>query len=131
MSNTRIVHGPGFKVRYDEEPGFLRAHVFDGSDSLDVSIAMWRMLASECAAVGTERLLVLEDLLATVDVPEIEAVIDALAEAGFARIRTAFVELRDDIEGSELGEIYCRERGIALRVFSNEDQARRWLVYDD
>lgn len=130
MSNTRIVHGPGFRIRYDDEPGFLRAHVFGGSDSLEVSVAMWRMLAAECVAVGAGRLMVMEDLQATVDVPDIEQVIDALEQAGFARLRTAFVELQDDIQGSELGEILCRERGITMRVFSNEDQARRWLLYD-
>ena len=89
------------------------------------------MLGSECQAVGAQRLLVVEDLLSTVDVPDISAVIDAVVEAGFGKLRTAFVELREDIQGSEQGEIYCRERGVVLRVFSNEDQARRWLLYGD
>lgn len=131
MSDTRIVNGPGFRICYDDEPGFLRAYVFDGTDSLAVSIAMWRMLGSECVAAGSDRLLVVEDLVSTVDVQDINAVIDTLEQAGFARLRTAFVELREDIQGSELGEILCRERGISMRVFSNEDQARRWLLYDD
>ena len=71
-----------------------------------------------------------EDLLETVESADIETVIAAVEAAGFGARRTAFVELRDDIQGSEQGEIYCRERGIALRVFSNEGEARRWLLYD-
>ena len=130
MSNTRIVNGPGFRICYEDEPGFLRAYVFDGTDSLAVSSAMWQMLGAECDAAGMQRLLVVEDLLETVESADIETVIAAVEAAGFGARRTAFVELRDDIQGSEQGEIYCRERGIALRVFSNEGEARRWLLYD-
>ena len=130
MSSTRIVNGPGFRIVYDNEAGYLRAYVFDGTDSLAVSAAMWRMLGAECEASGHTRLLVVEDLLSTVDTAEIEAIVETMQQTGFGKRRTAFVELREDIQGSELGEIYCRERGISVRVFSNEDEARRWLLYD-
>lgn len=131
MSGPRVVDGPGFRIRYTHEQGYLRAHVFDGTDSQAVSIAMWRMLADECRAVGADRLLVLEELLETVETGEIAPIIDAMEQAGMARLRTAFVELLDDIEGSEYGEILCRERGIVIRTFSGEDDARRWLLYGD
>ena len=105
MSNTRVVNGPGFKVCYEDEPGYLRAYVFDGTDSVDISIAMWRMLAAEGAAVGATRMLILEDLVSTVGLDDLAKVIDAIEAAGMGRFRSAFVELRDDIQGSELGEI--------------------------
>ena len=129
MSNTRVVNGPGFKVCYEDESGYLRAYVFDGTDSLDVSIAMWRMLAAEAAAVGATRMLILEDLVSTVGVEDIGKVIDGIEAAGMGRFRSAFVELRDDIQGSELGEIMLQERGITIRIFSNETEARHWLLY--
>lgn len=129
MSNTRVVNGPGFKVCYEDEPSYLRAYVFDGTDSVEVSIAMWRMLAAEAAAVGATRIMVLEDLLSTVDLQELGQVIDAIEAAGMGRFRSAFVELRDDIQGSELGEIMLQERGITIRIFSNETEARHWLLY--
>lgn len=131
MISPRIVDGPGFRIRYTSERGYLRAHVFDGADSQAVSIAMWRMLADECRAVGADRLLILEELKETVETAEIAPIIDAMEQAGLARVRTAFVELLDDIEGSEYGEILCRERGIVIRTFSGEDAARRWLLYGD
>ena len=129
MSNTRVVNGPGFKVCYEDEPGYLRAYVFDGTDSVDVSIAMWRMLAAEGAAVGATRMLILEDLVSTVGLDDLAKVIDAIEAAGMGRFRSAFVELRDDIQGSELGEILLQERGITIRIFSNETEARHWLLY--
>ena len=130
MSNTRVVNGPGFKVCYEDEPGYLRAYVFDGTDSVEISIAMWRMLASEAAAVGVTRMLILEDLVSTVGVEELPKVIDGIEAAGMGRFRSAFVELRDDIQGSELGEILLQERGIIVRTFSNETEARHWLIYE-
>ena len=131
MSNTRVVAGPGFRICFDDEPDYLRAYVFDGTDSLEVSTRLWQRLGEECRAVGARKLLVLEDLLSTVEVPEIDQVVDAIFAAGLGDVRLAFVELRDDIQGSEFGESLCLERGMVVRIFSQETQARRWLVYGD
>ena len=129
MSNTRVAAGQGFRICFDDEPEYLRAYVFDGTDSLEVSLAMWRMLADECEATGCSRLLVLEELQGTVTPAEISVVIDAIAHMGFSELRVAFVELREDIQIAELGEIMSIERGLTARVFSQENDARRWLVY--
>lgn len=129
MSNTRIAAGAGFRICFDDEPDYLRAYVFDGADSLAVSTAMWHMLGEECRAVSARRLLVLEDLLSTVEVPELSQVVDAVFAAGLIDVRIAFVELRDDIQGNEFAESLCLERGMTIRIFSNETEARRWLVY--
>ena len=131
MNPQTIVEGPGFRIRFSNEDGYLRAHAFDGSDSLQASIAMWTLLGEQCQAVGTSRLLVLEELLESVDTDDIAPIIDAMQAAGLATVRIAFVEMLDDLEGSELGEILCRERGMVVRTFSAEDDARRWLLYGD
>lgn len=129
MTNTRVVPGPGFRICFDDEPNFLRAFVFDGIDSLEVSLAMWRMMAVECQVTGSTRLLVVEDLRSTVDPAGIEMVIDAISSMSVAELRIAFVELREDIQGAEFGEILCQERGIMGRVFSHEADARHWLLF--
>lgn len=129
MTNTRVVPGPGFRICFDDEPDFLRAYVFDGADSLEVSLAMWQMMAAECEATNSTSLLVLEDLRSTVDLPGIEVVIDAIARMSVAELRVAFVELREDIQSAEFGEILCLERGIKARVFSHEADARHWLLF--
>jgi hypothetical protein len=129
MSNTRVVAGPGFRICFDDEPDYLRAYVFDGTDSLQVSTAMWHLLGEECRTTASRRLLVLEDLMSTVEVPQIAQVVDAMFAAGLADVRIAFVELRDDIQGSEIGESMCLEGGMTIRIFSQETEARRWLIY--
>lgn len=126
-----MVPGPGFRICFDQHPDFLRAYVFDGTDSLDVSLAMWRMLAAECEASSSTRLLVLEDLRSTIDRAGVEVVVEAISKLDVSTLRVAFVELREDIQGAEFGEILCMERGIKVRVFSHEADARNWLVYGD
>ena len=126
-----LIDGEGFKVRLEHQYGYLRAYVHDGRDSLAVSIAMWKLLAEQCALHGAKRLLVVEDLESTVDAADIDKVIDAMAEFGFARIRTAFVEMQDDIQGSELGSILASERGVRVHVSNDEVVARHWLMYGD
>lgn len=129
MSVGQVIQGEGFKLQLTPETGYLRAHVYDGTDSQAVSVAYWRMLGEACRAHGYQRLLVVEELQASVELAAIEPVIQAMVEGGLQAVRIAFVELLDDIEGSEYGEILCRERGITIRTFSDETTARRWLLY--
>jgi hypothetical protein len=126
-----VVSGPGFRIRYDQHPDYLRGYVFDGTDSQEVSLAMWQLLASECETTGARRLLVVEDLCSSVDPAGTEVVVDFISKLGISLLRVAFVELRDDIEGAEFGEILCMELGINIRVFSHEAEARHWLLYGD
>lgn len=79
MSTTWVVPDPGFRICYDQHPDYLRAFVFDRTDSLEVSLAMWRMMADECEITKATRLLVVEDLRSTVDQAGIEVVIDAVS----------------------------------------------------
>ena len=131
MSGERIVTGPGFSIRYSNEPGYLRAHVFDGTDSQAVSVAMWRMLGEECRALAVTRLLVVEELEGEVSADAIAPVNQAMLDVGLIAVRIAFVELLDGVENNEYGEILCRELGMTVRVHTREDAARHWLLYGD
>ena len=131
MIAPTLVDAEGFKVRFEHHHGYLRAYVHDGRDSLDVSIAMWKLLGEQCRKLNIRRLLVLEDLEGTVDVAEVPKVIDAMIEFGFADIRCAFVELGTDQQGSEHGAILLTERGMTTHVGGDEFAARHWLMYGD
>ena len=65
------------------------------------------------------------------DREDVEKVIDAMATFGFASIRTAFVEMQDDLQGSEHGGILMTERGMAIHVSNDEFAARHWLMYGE
>ena len=126
-----LVDGEGFKVRIEQQHGYLRAYVHDGRDSLAVSIAMWKTLAEQCRRHGARRLLVIEDLESTVDPADIGKVIQAMADFGFADIRCAFVELQSDQQASEHGAILLTEHGMRTHVGGDEFAARHWLMYGE
>lgn len=131
MGNERITQGPGFKIRFRNEHGYLRAHVFGGHDSQQVSIAMWTMIGAECQQLGATRLLVLEELQDIVGEVDVSVISQTMVDVGLKPVRIAFVELTNDITLNEYGEILCLELGIAVRVFSREDAARRWLLFSN
>ncbi len=133
MSQQRgeVLQGDGFKVALEikRHDGYLRAYVFDGVDSRKVSVALWAFLATQCRRHAMKRLLVVEDLDDTIASADIDVIIDTMIDNGFTGIRTAFVELRDDYPVNEQGGIQALERGITAQVFSNETEARHWLMY--
>lgn len=124
-----LLQGEGFKLEIERHGDYLRAYVFDGVDSREVSIALWALLATQCRRYAMQRLLVVEDLEDTIAPTDIDAIIQAMIDHGFVSIRTAFVELRNDLQVNEQGGIMALERGITAQVFSNEIEARRWLLY--
>ncbi len=124
-----LLQGEGFKVEIKRHGDYLRAYVFDGVDSREVSIALWTLLATQCRRHAMKRLLVVEDLEDTIASTDIDVIIETMIDNGFTDIRTAFVELRDDYPVNEQGGIQALERGITAQVFSNETEARRWLMY--
>ena len=131
MIEPFVVEGPGFRIRFDVHPGYLRAYVHEGEDSLEVSLAMWRMLGEQCRALGMKRLLVLEDLGGTVADEDVPRVIQAMVEDGFGEIRVAFVEMQGHHQGNEQGEILGMEHGLAVHLANNEHAARHWLLYGE
>ena len=131
MIEPFVVDGAGFRIRFDIHLGYLRAYVHGGEDSLDVSIAVWRLLAEQCRAHRIKRLLVLEDLSGTVADEDVPRVIDAMVDAGFGDIRVSFVEMQGHHQGNEQGEILGMEHGLAVHVASSESAARHWLLYGE
>lgn len=129
LPGSQVLQGEGFRMRVSLHGTYLRAHVFEGIDSVPVSIAMWKMAAEQCRLHRMRQLLLVEDLADTVELADVGDVVAAMASFGLADCRMAFVEVQDDIQGSEHGEILAMELGIIVRVFGEESEARQWLLY--
>lgn len=130
MPVERFGHA-GFVASIEPMGGYLRAHVFGGRDSLEISIAMWRFLATQCERHGMRKLLVVEDLAGSLDLAEVEQVVDAVIDLGFRGMQVAFVDLQPKSGAGEYGEILAFERGVSARVFAQEATARHWLALGD
>lgn len=112
----------------DVRDGYLRALV-RGEDSLEVSLAMWRLARAQCERVGAKRLLLVEDLNGNVPVEEAARVVEEIGRLGFADTRIAFVDLRGDPANDEHAETLALEGGLEVHVFTDEVVARLWLLY--
>ena len=124
-----LLEGQGFRIRLEPQPGFLRAHVTGGEDSLETSLAVWRLLGNECRTREVGRLLVVEELSGGLTREEVGTMIATLHAEDFPNIRIAFVELAGNPSPGEHGEILAIELGFTVQAFNREAEARHWLLY--
>lgn len=129
MAKTEF-QGEGFRVQTEIRPGHLRAFVFDGADSLAVSLAYWTHLREQCRQTGQRNLLVVENLVpAHVGEEEFNALIAAMVGMGYQELRVAFVSLQAPLQTNEQGMILGNEQGLTLMAFSSESVAERWIRF--
>ncbi len=124
-------HAPAYALSFTSCDGFLRVQVSGDIDAQDVRIAYWREIVATARERGERRLLVLDrkkGIPATPDeLAEMAGLFSADA-AHFARIAvieptTAF------LPAMEHAEIQGRSVGINVRIFGDEANAERWLLF--
>ena len=120
----------GFEIRFVEHEHYLSAHVTGPRDTLDISIAYWSRIADRCAALGTRRLLVVEQLRERSPRGDMRDMVGALVTMGFRDIRIAFADPEEDVGLLLLTEYQAREAGLSGRMFSSVERARGWLLSD-
>lgn len=117
-----------YTLRFEQCPGYVRAHVRGGHDSVDISLAYWTEIARFCREEEVRAVLVIEELAERAAVLDIYEVASGLVALGFANIRIAFVDRNvDELPMMQFGETVARNRGIDGRVFANEADADAWL----
>ena len=128
----RVLHGEGFDIRWQNRGPYVRALVGNGTDTLEVSIAMWRALDALCRERDIRNLLVVEDLTGTPPPDQMGIVIGEIVESGLmAGVRVAFVDQKGHAQSNEYGQILALEHGLVAGVFAHERQALNWLLYSE
>jgi len=133
---TEDTHGapePSFRLRYENRPGYLFAHVTGPDDSYEITLAYWLAIAQECQRRGVKQLLVLDELTAApATLDELDRLIDGLVGVGFEGMRVAFVEPHHErVALVEHAEMKARDLGYTARVFGEERAAEVWLRYGE
>jgi hypothetical protein len=120
-----------FNVHYENRSGYLFAKIDGPQDSLEVSLAYWHELAAECQRRKATRLLVVDQLLGEpLDVKAIESLVKGWQGTGLESVQTAFVELDSiNVAFMEHGQIFANVSGFSTRVFTEFEEAERWLRY--
>lgn len=124
--------GNGFKLEFTWDGMVLIARVIGPHDTFDISVAYWKVVASERERLGADRVLVLEELLESGPRETVVDLFPELVNLGFQGHRVAFVDNVDWHRAEqEQVAILARENGIRAAVFADSHQALTWLRYGD
>jgi hypothetical protein len=118
-----------FSLAWEFSHEYLRVEVNGPADSLEISLAYWRRVAELCRTHAVRKLLVVERLGANpTGMQDLPSFLAGLSGLGLEQVRVAFVECSlDQLPTMEHGEILANELGFQGRVFSDEQEAARWL----
>lgn len=120
-----------YELKFEERPGYTRAHVRGERDSVAISLAYWTEIARHCHEHDVRGVLVIEEIAQRAAVLDIYEVAAGLVALGFSDIRIAFVDRNaDELPMMQFGETVARNRGIDGRVFANEADAEAWLAHE-
>lgn len=116
-----------FQIRFEAWPDHLRAFVSGPRDSMEVSRGYWSRIAAECVRSGIFRVLVEEDFPNSMSEVELYELVTQ-AEDTLRQLRIAFVDRRaEQSESNRFAETVARNRGLAVRVFEDLENATLWL----
>lgn len=119
----------GYTLEYSSAGGILRAYVTGERDTFAVSMAWWAALAAEARRVRPARLLIVEKFDNNLPIGELSELIDAIARLDFAGALLAYVDLAPCTpHHHDLSETMAINRGMAGRVFPDEETAKAWLL---
>ena len=117
-----------YKLTFEQRAGYLRVQVEGKNDSYEISMAYWREIAAECGRLGTNRLLVEEDIPEAVSYSEMYSIAAELPEL-FRGISIAFVDrYAEQAELNSFGELVAQNRGVRGRFFADAADAEAWLL---
>jgi hypothetical protein len=118
-----------YKLTFEYRDKYLFAFVTGPKDSLEISIMFWKEVLEEAHAKNYKKLLVTEDFDEVISMPDMFFLVDGISKMGYHNIRIAFVDTKtDQFELNKFGETVATNRGIAGKVFSNIEEAERWLL---
>src|SRR5262245_8165936 len=119
-------------VLFDDEPGFLRVRL-KGLWVIPKKSPLTKPILDECKARKRDLLLIdftgVENKRLSL-VERFRLGMSALDFAGKLR-RIAAIGRPELVDRQRFGEMVARNRGINIRVFTNAEEATRWLLADD
>jgi hypothetical protein len=122
---------PAYRLAFSGTGDILRVQVSGDIDAQPVRIAYWREIVATAQARGPRKLLVLDRKKGRPADPGELAEMAALFSADAVHLdRIALVEPTTAfLQAMEHAEIQGRSAGINLRIFGDEANAERWLLF--
>ncbi|MFT3744427.1 MAG: hypothetical protein QM785_09030 [Pyrinomonadaceae bacterium] len=118
-----------YRLTFEERPSYLYAYVEGEKDNYDISRAYWQEVADMVVRIGSECVLIDENIVESGSFADVYRLASEIPEMGFGRARIAFVDrFLDQSEVNEFGELVALNRGANGRVFNDVKTAESWLL---
>ena len=120
-----------YTIVFESYPTYLYALVHGEDYGYEVLCSFLRDISDEAKARGYKQVLIEENISAGATKDVAYRVATELAELGFTGIRMAYVDrFLDQEEVNEYGRDVAVNKGIDVRLFSDQNMADRWLTSD-
>jgi|GEM_PF-406896 len=120
-----------YRLEFNYYPEYLYAFVEGKEDNTEISLSFWEEVAEECRRRGYKKVLVEENLAENPSeamIYEIGAKLPTILEG----IVVAFVDRRiEHLETNLLASVIFFNRGGKGKVFTDLEQARKWLLIQE
>jgi len=118
-----------YELSFEHRPQYLYAYVCGEHDSYEISKQYWQEVADECKKTDYKKVLIDEDISANVSITEIYEFASEIPKMGFQGIRVAFFDRYPEQQKiNSFGETVATNRGLFSRIFTNFDEAEKWLL---
>lgn len=118
-----------YKIEFENRSEYLYAFVTAERETQEMSVAIWEEILRECGRDKCGKILVEQDI-PEIDVTyfeKYECVNKLIPE--LMRIDVAFVDkYREQLELNKFTELVATNRGLTVKVFTNFDEAEKWLL---
>jgi hypothetical protein len=126
--------GMGLELQIEEIPGYLAATFISSGGLIDsrVAEAVWRqfdLVADHCNRTKNDKVLI-DTTRADGKVSFVERFLlgEKTRVFAFHGIKVAFVDRPERIDPQKFGELVARNRGVDIRIFSDLQAAKEWLL---
>ena len=118
-----------YELTFDRRPFYLHAFIKSDAMSVDISLRYLREIADKCITLRYTRLMIERSIPQTLSESELETVAIEFILMGMADIKVAFLDKRaENLEPLRSAMIARNSRGAWADVFTNIDEAERWLL---
>jgi hypothetical protein len=126
--------GMSLELQTEEMPGHLAATFVSSGGFIDsrVADAVWRqfdLVAEHCNRTKNDKVLI-DTTRAEGKVSFVERFLlgEKTRVFAFHGIKVAFVDRPERIDPQKFGELVARNRGVDIRIFSDLQAAKEWLL---
>lgn len=116
-------------MKFEHREGYLYAYAHAKKDSFEISLNFWSEIATRCKADGFSKVLVEEDFGTDNSMIDMYQLVSQGHKIGLTGIKIAFVDRHiSQINNNLFGETVARNRGILGKVFTDVQEAEKWLL---